>query len=593
MRYPPHILEEIRARLPVSSVVGRKVRLKKAGREWRGLSPFNAEKSPSFYANDQKGFYHCFSSGKHGDVFAFLMETEGLTFPEAVERLAAEAGVDLPKPSPAAARDEERRRDLVDVVELAARFFEAELARRDGLAARTYLDGRGVGPELRATFRIGYAPASRTALRDHLSAKGVPIADTVAAGLLVVPEDGREPFDRFRDRVMFPIANARAHAIGFGGRALRDDVTPKYLNSPEGPLFDKGRLVYNLHRAGEPRYREQETLVVEGYLDAIALTGAGLGNVVATLGTALTPEQIALLWRLAPEPIICFDGDRAGQAAAFRTLERILPALRTGFSFRFAFLPAGRDPDDVVREGGQPAMARILAGARSVWDVIWMRELAAARLETENGQAVFERDVTALVDLIADPALRARYRARARAEIREHLWQLTRARAGRDKHSGQFNGMRSVIRSGAAPDLAAPAESKREALILLLRRAHPELLEHGDEDLAQLDFNGPAAREVASAVLTGRPVSAEAVARLAARLPLPFERALLAPAADPAQVQEAFGQALVLQRRDGLAQAIAEVAAEFAADETEAAGEALRDLKVRQGFELRALPGDR
>src|SRR5829696_9209321 len=353
MRYPPQTLEEIRARLPASAVVGRKVRLKKAGREWKGLSPFNAEKSPSFFVNDQKAFYHCFSSGKHGDIFTFLMETEGLSFPEAVERLASEAGVALPKESREARREESRRQSLHDVVELAAQFFEATLQSRVGVKAREYLERRGVAPDSQARFRIGYAPADRYALRDHLAAESVSVEAMVQAGLLVTGDDIQVPYDRFRDRVMFPIADPRGRIVAFGGRALAADVPAKYLNSPDTPLFNKGRLLYNFHHARKAAHERGTVIAVEGY-----------GNAVAPLGTALTEEQLALLWRLADEPILCFDGDKAGRRAAYRALDVALPALVPGKSLRFALLPEGQDPDDLARAGGQAALARVLDAAR-------------------------------------------------------------------------------------------------------------------------------------------------------------------------------------------------------------------------------------
>src|SRR5215468_10024203 len=245
MAFPPQFLDELRARLPVSEVVGRRVRLKKAGREWKGLSPFNQEKTPSFTVNDQKGFFHDFSSGKHGDIFGFVMETEGLTFPEAVERLAGMAGLPVPKVSKEAQAREERRKTLHDVLELAAKFFEATLAARAGAKARGYLADRGIDAATQLKFRLGYAPAERYALKEHLGAQRVPVADMIEAGLLIAGDDIPIPFDRFRDRVMFPIADWRERVIAFGGRAMEKDAQAKYLNSPETPLFRKGATLYN------------------------------------------------------------------------------------------------------------------------------------------------------------------------------------------------------------------------------------------------------------------------------------------------------------------------------------------------------------
>jgi DNA primase len=426
LRYPASILDEIRARLPVSAVVGRKVRLKKAGREWKGLSPFNAEKTPSFYVNDQKGFYHCFSSGKHGDIFTFVIETEGLSFPEAVEKLATEAGVALPKVSHNAEVQEKRRKSLLDVVELACRFFEAQLQTSKGQQARDYLLKRQFSAETQAEFRIGFAPDGRTALIEHLRSQAVEDDQIVRAGLAVVPDDGRSMYDRFRGRVIIPIQDMKGRVVAFGGRALAPDVQPKYLNSPETELFTKGRLVFNGHRARAAAFRGGSAIVVEGYLDAIAVYQAGIKAVVATLGTAFTEEQIGELWRFAPEPVICLDGDKPGRDAAFRAIDRILPNLRAGHDFKFAFLPNGNDPDDLIRTAGVEAFRKVVDEAQSFWDVLWAREVGTANLETENGQAVFEKRIKELIRVIPDETLRRRYELVARIQVGDFLWRVAR-----------------------------------------------------------------------------------------------------------------------------------------------------------------------
>src|SRR4030088_2226103 len=295
MRFTPQFLDELRARLPVSEVVGRRVKLKKAGREWKGLSPFQQKKAPSFTVNDQKGFYHDFSSGKHGDIISFLMETEGVAFTEAVERLAAMAGAPLPAETPDAARHEQRRQTLYNVMELSAKLFADTLASRNGAKARGYLADRAISPATQLQFRIGYAPGERFALKEFLGSQGIPVEDMVEAGLLVAGDDIPVPYDKFRDRVMFPIADLRGRVIAFGGRALEKDVAAKYLNSPETPLFHKGDNLYNLAPARLAAHNGSALVVVEGYVDVIAMVGAGFAASVAPLGTALTENQLALL----------------------------------------------------------------------------------------------------------------------------------------------------------------------------------------------------------------------------------------------------------------------------------------------------------
>src|SRR6478752_2603002 len=341
MKFHDSFLDEIRARLPVSAVVSRRVPLKRRGREFVGLSPFNQEKTPSFTVNDQKGFYHCFSSGKHGDIFGFAMDTEGLSFPEAVERLANDAGLPLPKPDPQYERAAKERLGLYDALEAASVYFEEQLGTRDGRAALDYAARRGLSPQTMKEFRIGFAPNAKDVLKAALIKRGFSESQLLDAGLLIKPDsdDGRAPYDRFRHRLTIPIVNARGRIIAFGARALDTATEPKYLNSPETKLFDKGSTVFNFARARKAAFDSGELIVVEGYMDVIALHQAGFANAVATLGTAFTERQMELLWQLASEPVICFDGDRAGEAAAARAIDRMLPVLREGHSFRFAFLP--------------------------------------------------------------------------------------------------------------------------------------------------------------------------------------------------------------------------------------------------------------
>ncbi|HJE22215.1 MAG TPA: DNA primase [Methylorubrum populi] len=587
MRYPPHILEEIRARLPASDIVGRRVRLKKAGREWRGLSPFNAEKTPSFYVNDQKQFYHCFSSGKHGDIFKFLMETEGLSFPEAVERLASEAGVTLPKVSAESERAEERRKGGLEVMELAAAFFEEQLRGPAGSEARAYLDRRGLSEATRKRFRLGYAKSERYGLRDFLAGKGVDRDLMLELGLLATAEGVNVPYDKFRDRVMFPILDIRGRVVAFGGRAMRADAKAKYMNSPETPLFHKGRMLYNLHAARKAAHEKSRIVAVEGYVDVIAMTLAGYPETVAPLGTALTEEQLALLWRHADEPILCFDGDGAGQRAAFKALDVALPSLEPGKSLRVALLPEGQDPDDLMRSGGASAIEAVLAGARPLVDMLWAREAEAGPLDTPERRAGLARTLREAVAGIRDETVRRFYRD----DIEERLRGLSGGRAERATARSTAPAQRGApfprrprpgdpppsprITTGFSPLLKAAAPvpvqggraAKREAMIVMSLLAHPELLGIEEEALAALELVNPDASALRTLLLdraaeAGTPEPEllqsrlrragldEAHARLAA-LVNPGDRWMLDPNADPQRLEHTLHQAVILHRQSG------------------------------------------
>jgi DNA primase len=517
MRFPPQFLDELRARLPVSEVAGKRVRLKRQGREWVGLSPFNQEKTPSFCVNDQKGFYYDFSSGKNGDIFTFLMETEGVTFPEAVERLAALAGLPVPKMSREAEAEAVRRRTLHEVMGLAATFFEMSLAARAGARPRGYLADRGLDAPTQAKFRIGYAPSDRFALKEHLGGQGVPVEDMVEAGLLVSGSDIAVPYDRFRDRVMFPITDLTGRIVAFGGRALEKDAKPKYLNSPETPLFHKGSTLYNGAAARKAAHLGAPVIAVEGYVDVIAMATAGYEATVAPLGTALTTDQLALLWKMADEPILCFDGDSAGHRAAYRAVDLALPLVKPGKSLRFASLPEGHDPDDLVRSGGPGAVADILGAARPLADVLWTRETETGRFDTPERRAGFEARINELMNAIADETVRRHYRQ----DFWQRLRNLTAAaapprparggfqlsqpagRKGRNGTSRPFPGGRvhEAPLAPLSPQLQASpivrgarnALPRREALILLAAFNHPWLLEMEAEQLAGVEFqNGDA-----------------------------------------------------------------------------------------------------
>jgi len=510
MRYSPDFLEDLKARLPVSEVVGRRVSLKKAGREWKGLSPFNKEKTPSFFVNDQKQAWFDFSSQKNGSIFDFVMMTEGVTFPEAVERLASMAGVPLPRSTPEAEAREERRKTLHDIVELAARFFETMLAARTGAKARGYLADRGLEPKTQLRFRIGYAPPDRFALKEHLGAQGISAEDMVEAGLLVSGEDIPVPYDRFRDRVMFPITDLRGRVIAFGGRALEKDAQAKYLNSPETPLFHKGGTLYNVAAARKAAHDGAQIVVVEGYIDVIAMVTAGYEAAVAPLGTALTDDQLALLWKMADEPVLCFDGDGAGRRAAYRAVDLALPHIKPGKTVKFALLPEGQDPDDLVRSGGREAIGEVIDAARPLAEMLWQRETEAGSFDTPERRAGLEQRIGEVTNVIGDPGVRKYYRQdldeRVRALFAPSSRQGDTPRWERGRFGDQSRwqgkgrqGRRPAPREVLGTPSARLAGSQivrgarnvlpsREALILLAVINHPWLLETHAEELAELEF---------------------------------------------------------------------------------------------------------
>jgi DNA primase len=521
MRFPPSFLEEIKARLPVSEVVRRRVKLTKAGREWRGLSPFNAEKTPSFFVNDQKMAWFDFSAGKNGDIFKFLMEAEGLSFEEAVTRLAHEAGLALPHVSPEVEAREKVRASLHEVLELAACYFCARLSGSEGAAARSYLAGRGIDSELQRQFRLGYALPEKYALRDYLAAKGVALRTMIEAGLLIHGEDIAVPYDRFRGRIMFPICDHSGRVIAFGARALGPDAQPKYLNSPETTLFHKGAILYNHHNARKAAHEGGQLIVVEGYADVIAMASAGFRAAVAPLGTALTPEHCELLWKMTPEPILCFDGDRAGRMAAYKAVDTALPLIGPARSLSFALLPDGCDPDDFVRSGGREAVSQLIAGAVPLVDLIWIRETGNKIFATPERRAGLERRLNEIARDIRDDSLRRHYQADFKARLfrlfgqgayRSFAGQTQAARRGRSR--SEWQGARNLAANAAA----APAVSRslaaspllrpgarglppREGLILLLLLNHPGLTARYAEELAEIEFSSDEARALRDAIL--------------------------------------------------------------------------------------------
>jgi DNA primase len=541
MRFTPQFLDELRARLPVSEVVGRRVKLRKQGREFIGLSPFNKENSPSFTVNDQKGFFHDFSSGKHGDIFGFVMETEGVGFPEAVDRLAQLAGMPLPKVSHEDEQRDARRKTLHDVMELAAKFFESTLAARAGAKARGYLADRGLDSATQLKFRLGYATNERFALKEHLGSHGISVEDMVEAGLLVSGDDIPLPFDRFRDRVMFPITDLRGRVVAFGGRALEKDAQAKYLNSPETPLFHKGATLYNIASARQAAHDGAPVVAVEGYVDVIAMVTAGFAATVAPLGTALTEDQLTLLWKMADEPVLCFDGDNAGLRAAYRAVELAMPRLKPGKSLKFALLPQGQDPDDLVRSAGREAVMEVIAAARPLADMLWACETEGHSFATPERRAALEARINEVTSGIADDSVRKYYRQDFNARLsqffapaqtprgnfqrgqrQDQAWrgQDWRGQDWRERGNSNWQPRNGAPQRPATGGKNTPyvvvsqqlasspvhrghrtAVPKREALILQAALNYPWLLHDHLEELASLEFHHADAERLKGALI--------------------------------------------------------------------------------------------
>jgi len=495
MAFPPQFLDEIRTRVSVSSVVGRRARLIKRGREYVCLSPFTNEKTPSFTINDDKGFYHCFSSGEHGDIFKFVMKMQNLSFPEAVERLAEEAGLEMPKQSADEVQQAEQGARGREAVEAACKLYEEVLRAPEGRRGLEYLQNRGLTDETIKRFRLGYAPGGNV-IKTKFLARGVKEDVLLETRLLSPGKDGRDSFDFFRDRVMFPIFDLRGRPVAFGGRVMGEGE-PKYLNSPDTPLFHKGQLLYGMALAREAAASKREIIVAEGYMDVIALAQAGFTQAVAPLGTAMTESQIELLWRMSPEPILCFDGDKAGRGAALRAAERALPLLKPGVSLRFALMPAGKDPDDICRREGSAAMAQLLAEAAPLSDVLWRQLLLEHQTDTPERRAGLEKAAMAKAGQIGDETVQAQYRRLFKAR----LFELFRPQSVKGTGQQAWRGGKSQGRGGQKPPPPLPPpplrrtgggasaiQRTREGILLAALINHPGLRDHVEERLGGMSF---------------------------------------------------------------------------------------------------------
>lgn len=456
MLLAPAFLDELRARTLLSGLIGRSLKLQRAGREFKACCPFHNEKTASFYVNDDKAFYHCFGCGAHGDAIRFLTEAQGLPFIDAVKELAAAAGMEMPAPDPRAAEQAQRALGLHDVTQAAAHWFAEQLGGIGGATARAYLDRRGVSAEIRTAFGLGFAPDTRDKLKSALDSYG---ADKLIETGLLISIDGKPPYDRFRGRLMIPIRDQRGRTIAFGGRILGEGE-PKYLNSPETPLFDKGRTLFNLDRAGPASRKSGRLFVVEGYMDVIALAQAGVNEAVAPLGTALTEQQLERLWRVVDVPTLCFDGDKAGLRAGVRAAERALPVLTIGKSLQFATLPAGEDPDDIVKRGGVAAWEATVVRPTPLVSLLYQAELGGIDRASPEARAGLRHRLNTLADSCTDKLVAEEYRRSFTSLFFEDFgWK----RRDRDEvHSG-------VIRTGPHGHRALTNLYVRSALYGLTR----------------------------------------------------------------------------------------------------------------------------
>lgn len=507
MSLPPGFIDELRGRLSLAQVVGRKVmwdnRKTNQGKgDFWAPCPFHQEKSASFHVDDRKGYYYCFGCHAKGDAITFVRETENVSFPEAVEILAREAGMPLPERDPRAAERSEARTKLTDVMEQAVQFYRLQLKTAGAAEARAYLAKRGLSEAAQARWEIGWAPDDRGAVLRHLTGKGIPAEMVEAAGLVARPDGGGAPYDRFRGRIIFPIRDARGRAISLGGRTMRADVPAKYINGPETELFDKGRSLYNHGPARELAGKGQPLIVAEGYMDVIALGEAGFAA-VAPLGTAVTEHQLQLLWRITDEPVIALDGDKAGLRAAMRVVDLALPLLEAGKGLRFATLPGGMDPDELIKAEGRAAMQAVIDRAEPMVRLLWQRETEGKSVDSPERRAALDKSLRAAIARIADPSIRTHYGEAIRA-LRAELYGAGARRGWRGPFKGEP--ARAVATPAARASLLAMGGSAvedhlREAAILAVVICNPEVVAEFEGELERMDCEGPGHEAVRRAVL--------------------------------------------------------------------------------------------
>lgn len=520
MSLPPGFLDELRTRTSLAQVVGRKVmwdqRKSNQGKgDMWAPCPFHQEKTASFHVDDGQGFYYCFGCHAKGDAISFVRETENVSFIEAIEILAREAGMQMPARDPKAQEKADRRTQLAQVMEQAVQYFRLQLRTSAATRAREYLASRGFDDAALERWEIGYALDERQALFRHLSEKSVAPDLIIDAGLSAKPDDGGAPYDRFRGRIIFPIRDARGRAIALGGRSLDPNARAKYLNSPETELFDKGRSLFNHARAREQAGKGQTLVVGEGYMDVIALSEAGFGAVVAPLGTAITEDQLRLLWRIHPEPIVALDGDTAGLRAAMRVIDLALPMLEAGQSLRFAIMPEGLDPDDLIKSQGVGAMQKVLDQALPMVQLLWRRETEGKVFDSPERKAALDKVLREAIRKIADPSVRSHYGEEIK-RMRQDLFAPARRPQTFSRGSGKWSGKvqpRQALPETRASVLASGADQVgdvlREAVILGVVLRNPHCLHAVESDLEALDFRGPDHKALAQAILSHDPDDAD------------------------------------------------------------------------------------
>jgi len=605
MSLSPQFLDELRNRTLLSALIGKSVKLQKAGREFRACCPFHDEKTPSFYVNDDKGFYHCFGCSAHGDAIRFLTEAKGMPFMEAVKELAQAAGMEVPAPDPRSAQRAERATGLVAASEAAQRWFAEQLQGIGGAEARAYLTRRGVPDALVKAFGLGFAPDARGKLKSALASFGNETL--IEAGLLISVEE-KEPYDRFRGRLIFPVRDPRGRVIAFGGRIL-DTGEPKYLNSPDTPLFDKGRTLYNLDRAAPASRKAERVIVVEGYMDVIALAKAGIDEAVAPLGTALTEAQIERLWRLVPVPMLCFDGDKAGQKAAIRAALRALPMAGPGRSLSFVTLPGGQDPDDLIKVGGRAAFEKALQGAVPLVDLLWRHEQDATPLDTPEMRAGLRRRLAELAATITDKGTAEQYRLEFRRRFDALFGAPPPAPAYQQPSGGQRPFRRGEFRKPPPRPASERARSiGKSGIDAMVARAvigglvlHPSAAVTHAEALASLALGDPVLERIRNLLLdaafTGRSLEGgeassilsqaglgPAVEELCKTNGLAFS--FLRGDADPSRAVRDLGEAIdVLVTRPVIEQALAEATRAFG-DTTDEGSFAEQQRLTREKYDV-------